>query len=292
MDVSIILVSYNTKDLTINCLKSVYEKTKELDFEIIVVDNNSQDGSVEMLEEEFPNIKLIKNKENKGFGSANNIAIKQAEGKYIFLLNTDTILDNNAIKIFFDFMEKEENQNAGACGGNLYDENSNRIHSSGKLPSIKRIAFTSIGLNLIFKNFYKKTFCTDDAKEVNKVTKTGFITGADLFLRKSVIDKTGSFDEDFFMYYEDSELQYRIQKSGYLIYIVPNARIYHLTKTPKTSTIDLVKKLRKNEYLYFKKTGGYFAYIAVKILYTIRAFLDIKFSKEYFEKILICLEIL
>ena len=110
MDVSIILVNYKTKDLTINAIKSVIEKTQGINFEIFVVDNNSKDGSIEAIEKEFPNINIIKNPINAGFGAANNLAINQAKGKYILCLNTDTLLINNAIKIMYNFMEKEENK--------------------------------------------------------------------------------------------------------------------------------------------------------------------------------------
>ena len=119
MDVSIIIVNYNTLELTKNTIDSVNEKTKDLNYEIILVDNASTDGSVEFFEKEYKNkIIFIKNDENLGFGRANNRGIKIAKGKYVFLLNSDTLLINNAIKILFDFMEK--NNNCGVCGGNLY----------------------------------------------------------------------------------------------------------------------------------------------------------------------------
>ena len=111
MDVSIIFVNYKTKNLTINAIKSVIEQTKEIKYEIFVVDNASNDGSIEAISKEFPNLHIIKNSENKGFGAANNLAIQEAKGKYILCLNTDTILLNNAIKIMCDFMEKDGNEN-------------------------------------------------------------------------------------------------------------------------------------------------------------------------------------
>ena len=120
-DVSIILVSYKTKDLTRNCIKSIVEKTKNISYDIFVVDNNSQDGTCEMLKEEFPFVKLIENSQNIGFGAANNLAIKESDAEYVFLLNTDTLLVNNAVKILHDFLEN--NRQVGVCGANLYDEN-------------------------------------------------------------------------------------------------------------------------------------------------------------------------
>ena len=197
MDVSIILVSYNTKDLTRDCLKSVYEKTQGVEFEIFVVDNNSHDGSAEMIEREFPEVRLIRNSENKGFGAANNIAIRQSNAKYIFCLNTDTILLNNAVKIFFDFMEQPENQNVGVCGGALYDSDNCPTNYGGQFPSILHI-LQKFGLRNIFK---KKTINYE-----KDIINVDYITGADIFFRKSVLDLVGLFDENFFIYYEETDL--------------------------------------------------------------------------------------
>ena len=124
IQVSVIIVSYNTKELTINTIKSVIDKTENVDYEIIVVDNDSKDGSVEELKKTFQDkITIIEPKENLGFGRANNLGIKYAKGEYVFLLNPDTELINNAIKIFYDYME--QNKQVGICGGNLYDKNNN-----------------------------------------------------------------------------------------------------------------------------------------------------------------------
>ena len=128
MDVSVIMVNYNTLELTKNTINSVMEKTKDLNYEIILIDNASTDGSVEFFEKEYKDkIIFIKNNENLGFGKANNKGIEIAKGKYVFLLNSDTLLINNAIKILFDFMEK--NKNCGVCGGNLFDIDLKPTHS-------------------------------------------------------------------------------------------------------------------------------------------------------------------
>ena len=157
MDVSIILVNYKTKDLTLNCIKSIYEKTTGVDFEIIVVDNNSQDGSAEAIEQEFQNVKVIYNKINVGFGAANNIAIKQAKGKYILCLNTDTFLINNAIKIMFDFMEEKANQQVGVCGGILYDSNNKKIKTINKKVEKKVKTNSQILIQINEKEKYSST---------------------------------------------------------------------------------------------------------------------------------------
>src|SRR5574344_737129 len=120
MDVSIIIVNYNTKELTRNCLTSIYEKTKDVNFEVFVRDNNSKDGSISMIKKEFPSVILLENNANIGFGAANNRALKQAKGKYVFYLNSDTVLLNNAVKLFFDYFENaKDKENIGALGCNL-----------------------------------------------------------------------------------------------------------------------------------------------------------------------------
>lgn len=253
MDVSIIFVNYRTKDLTINAIKSVIEKTEGVEYEIFVVDNASNDGSIEAIEQEFPNINIIKNPINAGFGAANNLAIKQARGKYIFCLNTDTLLVNNAIKILFDFMEKEENSNVGACGGYLVDKDLKPIHCGGRLPNVKKIIW-KLGLRQIFKKYYNENVCILlNSDDENLDSKLEYITGADIFFRKSVLDKVGLFDENFFMYYEETDLCKRIWDSCYTIKFVLTAQIIHLEGSSTKSNIKKLKMIKTSEFYYFRK---------------------------------------
>ena len=161
MDVSVIIVSYNTLELTRNCLRSLFKETKEIEYEVIVSDNGSIDGSVEMIKSEFPTVILIENNTNLGFGAANNRALKIAKGKYIFYLNSDTVILNNAVQIFFNYWENsDENHNIGALGANLINENGDIIHSYGKFPTysyeIKSLVITNlvIFINEIFSIFH------------------------------------------------------------------------------------------------------------------------------------------
>ena len=253
MDVSIIFVNYKTKDLTINAINSVIEKTEDLEYEVFVVDNNSQDGSIEAIGQEFPNINIIKNSINAGFGTANNLAIKQARGKYILCLNTDTLLVNNAIKIMFDFMEKEENQQVGVCGGYLTDKDLNSIHCGGRLPNLKEI-FWKFGLKQIFKKYYSnniKMLLNSDEKDLNK--KLEYITGADIFFRKSVLDKVGLFDENIFMYCEETDLCKRIKDAGYEVKFVEDAKIIHLEGQSIKQSLQRKKWFKESQVYYFKK---------------------------------------
>lgn len=285
MDVSIILVNYNTRDLTRDCLKSVFEKTSGIDFEVFVVDNASQDGSCEMIEQEFPQVKLIKNDKNLGFGAANNIAIRQSGAKYVFLLNTDTILLNNSVKIFFDYMEDPQNIDAGCCGGNLYNADGTHQHSYGKLPNVRRIAFSAVGLNFVFKKYYYNKLNTYGKNEENELKEVEYITGADMFLRKSVLDEIGLFDEDFFLYFEETELSFRMNRAGFKSIILPEAKIIHLCGFNKES-LDKFEIFKKSEFLYFEKCRGKIIRQIVKFLYIIRQILSQFLDKDSYKKTL------
>ncbi len=251
IDVSIILVSYNTSELLKNCLKSVFEKTKDVKFDVWVVDNNSSDNTCEMIKTEFPQVILIENKQNSGFGRANNIAIARSQGKYVFLLNSDTLLINNAVKILFDFMESCPK--IGACGGNLFNADNSHAMSHFYFQTLKSKLVKTFKLGRFFPIEQKKIKGINIADTVQEVE---MISGADLFIRKKVIDTIGGFDEDFFLYYEDSELQYRVKRAGWNIFINPEAKIYHLEgkSTKKRLTSRLYKMY--SEVLFYKKCYG------------------------------------
>lgn len=268
MDVSVIIVNYNTLKLTKNTIESVFEKTKKLKYEIILVDNASIDGSADFFENNYKNkIIFIKNTENLGFGKANNRGIEIAKGKYVFLLNSDTLLINNAIKILFDFMEK--NKECGVCGGNLYDIDNKPIHSFKK-ELINKFSEFDFFSNLISKIILRKRL---DFNYTNKNIEVGYITGADMFIRKEVLDKVGKFDPDFFMYFEETELTARIRRNGKKIISVPEAKIIHLEGK---STQFKEKKFRmfmesKYKYLYkvFSLKSTKFSYFISQIKYLI-----------------------
>lgn len=252
-DVSIILVNYKTKDLAKQCIESIYEKTQNLNFDIYVVDNASDDGVEEMLKENFPQVNFIQTGENKGFGAGNNAALRVTDSRYVFLLNTDTILINNAIKILYDFMEN--NKNLGACGGNLYDEEGNNIHSYGVFNNLKDLFLKTFMLRYFFPKNEKRL--KDKGLNKNNETKSvDYITGADVMIRKEALDKAGIFDERFFMYAEEAELQFRIKKAGYEIFINPEAKIIHLhNKSPKKRE-RMYFEFLKSKYLFFRLCYG------------------------------------
>jgi GT2 family glycosyltransferase len=227
----------------------VFEKTQGIDYEIIVVDNASHDGSQAMLKSEFPSVTLIESPENLGFGRANNLGAKYARGKYLFLLNSDTILMNNAVKILADFMDNTAD--AGICGGNLYDENGKPTHSySSIMPSVM-LELNTLSAGMLGKLLYGKNM---EHNHTMLPRKTAYITGADLMIRADIFNKQNGFDPDFFMYYEDTYLNYCVKKAGYGVYSVPQCQIIHYqgASQPKSEKIQGLKEHR----IYYTKIYG------------------------------------
>lgn len=267
--VSIIIVNYNTKELTKKAIQAIFDKTEGIKYEIIVVDNNSKDGSVEELKKVFQDkIKIIEPKENLGFGRANNLGIKQSNGKYVFLLNSDTELINNAIKIFYDYME--QNEQVGVCGGNLYNINNvpedSYIMNRETLFSFFYRRYLELFFNTLSIITKKIRFCRFNYS--NKVKEVGMIVGADMFIRESALEKSGLFDENIFMYGEDTDLNFRIRKSGYSIKSIPQVKIFHYSS--KSSSNEVKKysnSLTGTYYVYFKYFGTktWFIYLDIKL---------------------------
>ena len=249
MDVSIIIVSYNTRELVRACLHSLYKNTSSLVFEVIVVDNNSQDRISEMLNEEFKEVKFLALPNNIGFGRANNEGIKIANGRYIFLLNPDTLLLNNAIKILSEFLEIR--RDVAVCGGNLYTGDLSPTHSYMMyLPSLKG------ELNeMLFGHLYRKKYGVSlEFNHGDCPLEVGYITGADMMIRRDVLDEVGLFDADFFMYFEETELTWRIKKRGYKVMNVPSAKIIHFFNS-KWNDPALNPFYGKDTYMEIKERG-------------------------------------
>lgn len=256
MDVSVIIVNYNTKELTRNCIDSIFQHTSGVKFEIILIDNASTDGSAELFEEDR-RIILIKCKANLGFGKANNLGYRYAKGKYIFFLNSDTLLLNNAISFFFNKMEMSSNS-IGCMGCILQDASSKKTHSFADFPSVGNLLFYQWPTLFSILGFNAMQMDNIKDEDVNSsFFKVDYITGADLFVRRSVIEDYGLFDPAFFMYYEEAELQYRYNMKGVYSYIYDRAKIIHLEgmsfagvkRNKNKSLVSL-----KSQLLYINKT--------------------------------------
>jgi GT2 family glycosyltransferase len=259
VDVSIIIVNYNTTELTHQCIQSIQKWTSVQSYEIIVVDNASPDQSISRLVDSFSEVRLILNKENIGFGRANNLGIKQAVGKYIFLINSDTYLLHDAIEVFFSYMEEKNHQQVACCGGDLFSPEGKTQMSYGNFPSVLE-AISNLGFYLLYKEYYEKHIRAGvyNYSQDNKVVD--YITGADMFLRKSVLDEIGLFDPDFFMYFEETELSYRIKKAGYICVLLPGVQIVHLEGASQDKeayfNYKKIAMLAKSRNLFFQKCKG------------------------------------
>lgn len=218
-EVSIIIVNYKCKMLVSNCVKTISKYVQGLDYEIIIIDNNTENLSD--LKRISQNVRIIQLHENVGFGNANNIASEEALGKYLFFLNPDTLLLNNAVSILYNAMEADNK--IGICGGNLYDAEEKPVHSYNDISW----SLTYILKLLLFPPNYIRSIKRQHNFS-DKLKKVGYITGADLMIRKDIFKKVGGFSKKIFMYYEDVDLCCRVHRLGLNIVSVPSARIIHL----------------------------------------------------------------
>ncbi|MBN2485041.1 MAG: glycosyltransferase [Bacteroidales bacterium] len=273
MDLSIVIVNYNVKHFLEQCLHSVEKAIGNLNVEVFVVDNDSVDGSCQMVYQKFPWVKVIQNKENLGFAKANNQAIRKSEGKYVLLLNPDTFVKEDTLVSCFNFCEN--NPDAGGLGVKMIDGKGNFLPESKRSLPTPAIAFYKIfGLSAIFPGsrvFGKYHLGYLDKDKIHKVE---ILAGAFMWLRKETLDKTGLLDEDFFMYGEDIDLSYRIIKAGYNNYYYPETTIIHYKgESTKKGSINYVMVFYKamiifaNKHFTAKKASLYSLLINIAIYF-------------------------
>jgi GT2 family glycosyltransferase len=246
MDLTIIIVSWNTAGLLTQCLRSIYETSSLFTFEVIVVDNGSTDDSVALVEKQFPQVKLVKNTRNRGFASANNQGLEIGCGRYFMLLNSDTVVLPKAIDTLIQMAD--QNPNVGIIGPKLLNMDGSLQKSWASFPS-----FLS---ELIGQNFGKRTPVTG----IPNTFEVDWIMGACMLLPLAVLQDVGKMDEDYFFYSEETDWCFRIKKQGWKIWYTTNAQIYHLGggSSKQGSVIQLVR-LYHAKILYFKKNHGNFA---------------------------------
>ena len=243
-EISIIIVNYNTVKLTSDCIRSILDNV-ESNYEIIVVDNASDDNSATILAHRFPDIIMVESDINLGFGRANNLGAKYARGKYLFLLNSDTILHNDPFPYFLKF--SEHYNDIGALGTYLFDGSGDYCQSGGKFYSVSKYLKLAL-LRLIGKHSKAEVPLNSNNIEVP------YVIGADMFIRKDLFNSIGGFDDNIFMYFEDVELCKRLFGLGYRSYLVNGPAITHLVKSSSTSqfsrlhnTASLMYCIRKDE---------------------------------------------
>ena len=226
MDISIIIVNYNVRHFLEQCLLSVRKAAEKISCEVVVVDNNSADGSCSMVRTEFPEVKLIINDQNRGFSAACNQGIRHSGGEYILLLNPDTVVEEDTFVKCHEFMK--EHPDAGALGVRMIDGSGKLLPESKRaLPTPLTAFFKMTGISRLFpkSNYFNRYYLGHiDSFET---ARADILSGAFMFIRREALDKTGLLDETFFMYGEDIDLSYRFIKEGYTNYYFPEVKIIH-----------------------------------------------------------------
>jgi len=228
LDLSIIIVSWNVKSLLNQCLSSIFNNPPKVSFEVLVVDNNSHDGSAVMVKGKYPQVKLILNQTNLGFAKANNQAIQESQSRYILLLNPDTQVLPGTLDKMINFMETRPE--TGALGCKLLNPDGTTQPSCRRFPTINLVLWENLFLSRWFPDVrierdYKMTgWKHDDLREIDQPM------GACLMIRSRILKEIGPMDEQFFMFFEEVDLCYRIKKAGWKIYFTPEAKVIHYSK--------------------------------------------------------------
>lgn len=257
MKLSVIIVNYNVEYFLEQCLHAVRRAMQHVDGEVIVVDNNSIDGSNAMVKKKFPEVRLYENKQNLGFSKANNQGIKKSSGEYVLLLNPDTVVEDDTFSLVVDFMDKH--QEAGALGVKMVDGSGKFLPESKRgLPTPEAAFYKMFGISSLFprsKRFSKYHLGYLDENEIHEIE---ILSGAFMLLRKKVLDKIGLLDETFFMYGEDIDLSYRVIKAGYKNYYFPKTRIIHYKgESTKKSSVNYVLVFYNAMVIFAKKHFTY-----------------------------------
>ena len=254
MDLSVIIVNYNVRQFVLQTLHSVYQSELDgLSMEVIVVDNNSSDGSVDVIREYYPQAKVIANKDNPGFSKANNQGIEVSTGEFVLLLNPDTVVEENTLALSVAKMKSDKS--IGALGVKMIDGTGAFLPESKRsFPTPWNSLTKLLGLSSLFSKSkvmggYNLTYLDE-----NKTHDIDVLCGAFMMMRRSALDKSGLLDEDFFMYGEDIDLSYRIKKAGYRILYFPETQIIHYKgESTKKSSVNYVRIFYNAMIIYVKK---------------------------------------
>lgn len=222
---SIIIVSYNTRDITHDCLKSIYNAIWRDEFEVIIVDNNSHDGSVEMIKKEFPAVKIIVNKENKFFSIANNQGAKIANGDYLLLLNSDTLVYGNNLQKMIDFFDKQKE--SIICIGPKILNKDGSLQSCG-MPEGGSLFQHFVNLYHLNRILPLHIFCAPLRRNPDRSHRTGWVVGACMMVKRKLYEKVGGLNEELIFYGEEPEFGFRTKKLGYKTIYFSDASIIHL----------------------------------------------------------------
>ncbi|MFH1550002.1 MAG: glycosyltransferase family 2 protein [Planctomycetota bacterium] len=249
-DLSAIVVTWNTRDMTLDCLEALHGSIGALGAEIFVVDNGSSDGTVEAVSQRFPSVRLIVNPDNRGFAAANNQAIGASSGRYILLVNSDVIVEKGTPAALVEFMDATPQ--AGAAGAQLVSRTGKLEHSAAAFPSLATELLNKSLLRVLMPSRY--AVGRDQAGSPSQVDS---VLGACMIVRRETVESVGAFDEDFFFFLEETDWCRRMRDAGLEIYLVPSARAIHLKGRSKSPfRAEARVEYYRSLYKYFRKHSG------------------------------------
>ncbi len=270
-DLTIVIVNYNTRELAVACLESVYKTIRDISFEIFVVDNASTDGSAGIIKTKFPAVKLVENSTNLGFAAANNQALKVMQGRYALLLNSDTVLTEEAVSKLFSFMEGHPDA-AMSCG-QLLNSDGTKQNSIAGFPDLLTLTFNVALLEYLFpKRYPSKRHSYREPIEID----SGI--GACLMVRRKAIEEVGILDERYFFFLEETDWALQMKNAGWKIYHVPDAFIYHLQGQSIGHNIRSRVLFYRSRYIYFRKWKGGLYYSLVCLVIFMRLLVNWTFT--------------
>jgi len=271
-DVSVIIVSYNTRDVLRNCLCSVFSETRKISFEVIVVDNDSRDGSAEMVADEFPQAVLVRNRDNRGFAAANNQGIRISRGGYVLLLNSDTVIIDGAIDKSFEFAETLPD--AGVVGCKARNDDGSLQHTCQMYPGLLNLFILAAGFARALPNhrFFGRADMT--WWDHNEIREVNFVAGCFMLVRRAAIEQVGVMDSNYFMYAEEVDWCLRFSRAGWRVIYYPFAEFYHLLGESGKSSVKRMRLERRKSLLYFfSKNYGPVKALAANYLFVFNDFL-------------------
>ncbi|WP_333694575.1 glycosyltransferase family 2 protein [Flavobacterium sp.] len=262
-DIAVILINYNSSDLSIDCIKSIYEKTSsEINFQVIITDNNSEKKDYENLKNFcnnsfLPNLKLVKNNRNSGFGGGNMHGFKHSNAKYLAFVNNDTLFINDCLTILKK--ELDNNLSIGIAGAQAYKEDNKFLISLDHFASPAREIFGRNFLELINPKKYPKR-----KKRYISPIQVNFIPGSFMFVKTEDFIKVGGFDDNIFLYYEETDLCLRLAKINKFAYLIPQAEFIHFHGASTEKSLAIKKELKISLLYVMKKHYGHIGYQSVR----------------------------
>jgi GT2 family glycosyltransferase len=250
IDLSIIIVNWNTKQLLLDCIASVCNTVKRFSFEVIVVDNASSDGSPEAVSSAYPDVRVLRNTSNIGFSRANNMAMKLMRGRYAVILNSDTYLKESSMDDMVDFMDRHPE--AGMCGPQLLNADGTKQNSVGDFPVLLTEFMSKRIIRVLFPKIYSRAFKTK-LTVFKEPAQVDVVIGACMMVRKRAIESVGILDEDYFLFYEEIDWCYRMHRGGWHVYHLPNINVYHLGgQSRKEINLKARAESWRSRYFFYK----------------------------------------